>query len=83
MNQSYKFSLEKLPIESLENLKTDIQNRINDGLRTDNNVYIKDQRRKLRWLDEVHLFTKGGEYNASSTLRIWKRSVKKRGLIPS
>ncbi|AWD87908.1 hypothetical protein A7314_14945 [Bacillus velezensis] len=54
MNQSYKFSLEKLPIESLENLKTDIQNRINDGLRTDNNVYIKDQRRKLQiFLDEL------------------------------
>lgn len=48
MNQSYKVSLEKLPIESLETLKTDIQNRINDGLRTDNNVYIKDQRRKLQ-----------------------------------
>lgn len=48
MNQSYKVSLEKLPIESLETLKTDIQNRINDGLRTDNYVYIKDQRRKLQ-----------------------------------
>ncbi|WP_349909960.1 hypothetical protein [Bacillus sp. hwrm1] len=54
MNQSYKVSLEKLPIESLETLKTDIQNRINDGLRTDNNVYIKDQRRKLQIvLDEL------------------------------
>ncbi len=54
MNQSYKVSLEKLPIESLERLKTDIQNRINDGLRTDNNAYIKDQRRKLQIvLDEL------------------------------
>lgn len=54
MNQSYKVSLEKLAIESLETLKTDIQNRINDGLRTDNNVYIKDQRRKLQIvLDEL------------------------------
>ncbi|MBO3789674.1 hypothetical protein FH505_10230 [Bacillus velezensis] len=54
MNQSYKVSLEKLSIESLERLKTDIQNRINDGLRTDNNAYIKDQRRKLQIvLDEL------------------------------
>ncbi|MBF8215792.1 hypothetical protein J9345_11850 [Bacillus subtilis subsp. subtilis] len=54
MNQSYKVSLEKLPIESLERLNTDIQNRINDGLRTDNNAYIKDQRRKLQIvLDEL------------------------------
>ncbi|WP_125122778.1 hypothetical protein [Bacillus amyloliquefaciens] len=54
MNQSYKVSLEKLSIESLERLKTDIQNRINDGLRTDSNAYIKDQRRKLQIvLDEL------------------------------
>ncbi|MCC9021697.1 hypothetical protein [Bacillus nakamurai] len=54
MNQSYKVSLEKLPKESLETLKTDIQNRINDGLRTDNQAYIKDQRRKLQIvLDEL------------------------------
>lgn len=53
-NQSYKVSLEKLPIESLKRLKTDIKNKINDGLRTDNNAYIKDQRRKLQIvLDEL------------------------------
>ncbi|MBU8886031.1 MULTISPECIES: hypothetical protein [Bacillus] len=54
MSQLYKASLEKLPKESLETLKTDIQNRINDGLRTDNQAYIKDQRRKLQIvLDEL------------------------------
>ncbi|MEC5220039.1 hypothetical protein [Bacillus atrophaeus] len=54
MSLLFKFGLMKLSLESLERVKNDTENRINDGLHSNNQTYIEDQTRKHQdILDEL------------------------------